>query len=79
MIDLMMKTLRQARPMMVGIIGMSIVLTGVVMIAADPVFVLAGLAILATEFIWARHVHTSKSILARFRKLKGVKSDKQSR
>ncbi len=72
MIDFMSKALKQAKPMMVGIIGMGIVLMGIVMIALPGpglLIILAGLAILATEFIWARTLLARvKSIIGRIRK-----------
>ena len=72
MTDFMSKALKQAKPMMVGIVGMAIVLTGIVMIALPGpglLIILAGLAILATEFMWARTLLARvKSIIGRIRK-----------
>lgn len=59
MIDLLHLTLRQARKLVVAVIGGTIVLIGLVMlITPGPAFVVIpiGLGILATEFIWARRL-----------------------
>lgn len=50
-------TLKQARRLIVGVIGTTVVLAGVVMIfTPGPAVVVIplGLGILATEFVWAR-------------------------
>jgi uncharacterized protein (TIGR02611 family) len=52
-------TLRQARKLIVAVIGGTVVLVGVIMFfTPGPAMVLIplGLAILATEFIWARRL-----------------------
>ncbi len=52
-------TLRTARRLAVAVIGATVVLLGIVMLATPgPALVVipAGLAILATEFAWARHL-----------------------
>ncbi len=59
MIDLLHLTLRQARKLVVAVIGGTIVLIGLIMLVTPgPAFVVIpiGLGILATEFIWARHL-----------------------
>ena len=51
----MVKTLRQVRRLVVGVIGFTLVLIGTAMIVLPgPAFILipAGLALLATEFVW---------------------------
>jgi uncharacterized protein (TIGR02611 family) len=51
--------LRPIRKAIVFVLGMSVVLIGIVMIVAPGpavVVIPAGLAILATEFVWARHL-----------------------
>jgi len=55
--EFMNKTARQAKRLIVGTIGVSVVLIGVAMIVLPGPAILvipAGLGILATEFIWAR-------------------------
>ena len=50
--------LRMAKRIVISIVGMTVILIGVVMIVAPgPAIIVipAGLAILATEFAWARH------------------------
>ena len=46
-------TLRVARRLIVGVIGATVILLGVAMLF---LVIPAGLAILATEFAWARHL-----------------------
>lgn len=51
--------LRHARRLVVAVIGATVILAGIVMLVAPGpgiVTVLAGLAVLATEFVWARHL-----------------------
>jgi uncharacterized protein (TIGR02611 family) len=55
--DFMNKTARQAKRLVIGTIGFTVVLIGVVMIVLPGPAILvipAGLGILATEFVWAR-------------------------
>jgi uncharacterized protein (TIGR02611 family) len=50
-------TLRKARQLVVGVVGGTVVLIGVIMIVTPGpavVMIPLGLAILATEFVWAR-------------------------
>ena len=53
------KALRHARRVIVLVVGLTVVLIGVAMLVLPgPAFVVIplGLAILATEFVWARHL-----------------------
>lgn len=52
-------TLRQARRLIVTIVGTTVVVIGVItLVTPGPAFIIipAGLAILATEFVWARRL-----------------------
>lgn len=52
-------TLKQARRLVVAVIGGTVLIAGIVMIVTPGpavVVIPLGLAILATEFIWARHL-----------------------
>jgi len=64
-----MKTLRQVKRMAVGLIGGTVVLFGIALIVLPgPAFIVipAGLAILATEYVWARRLlHHLKARAAR--------------
>ncbi len=56
---LMLRTLTQARRLIVVVVGFTILFAGVAMIVLPgPAFIVIpiGLAILATEFIWARRL-----------------------
>jgi uncharacterized protein (TIGR02611 family) len=60
-VGLLHLTLRQARKLVVGVIGGTIVLIGIVMIVTPgPAIVVIplGVAILASEFVWARWLLT---------------------
>lgn len=51
--------IREARKMIVLVVGVSVILVGIVMLVVPgpgTVVIPAGLAILATEFIWARRL-----------------------
>jgi uncharacterized protein (TIGR02611 family) len=53
------KTLKQARRLIVAVVGFTILLIGVVMIVTPGPSILViplGLGILATEFVWARNL-----------------------
>lgn len=53
------KTVRHARKLVVAVTGATVVLAGVAMLVLPgPAFIVipAGLAILATEFVWARRL-----------------------
>lgn len=57
--DLLHLSLRQARRLVIAVLGGTIVLLGVIMLVTPgPAMVVIplGLAVLATEFIWARHL-----------------------
>lgn len=66
------KTLAQAKRLVVAVIGFTILAAGVAMIVLPgPAFIVipVGLAILATEFIWARKLLvTVKERIERMRK-----------
>lgn len=72
MMHLVQLTLRQARRVVVAVIGTTVILIGVIMLVTPgPAFVVipAGIAILATEFVWARRLlrrikDSAKSALA---------------
>jgi tellurite resistance protein TerC/cation:H+ antiporter len=56
---MMISTLKQAKRLIVCVIGFTVLFIGVVMIVTPGpgfVVILAGLAILATEFLWARRL-----------------------
>jgi len=55
----LVKSLRQAKRLIIAIIGLTILIMGIAMIVLPgPAFVVipAGLAILGTEFIWAKNL-----------------------
>ncbi len=57
--DFTNRTVRQAKRLVIGTIGFTVVLIGIAMIVLPGPAVLvipAGLGILATEFIWARRL-----------------------
>lgn len=61
-------TWRQTRRVVIGVVGVSVLIIGVIMIIAPgPAFVVipAGLAILALEFVWARRMLRMIKIRAR--------------
>jgi uncharacterized protein (TIGR02611 family) len=66
------RTLKQAKRLIVIVIGFTILVAGIAMIVLPgPAFVVipVGLAILATEFIWARTLlHRVKERIERLRK-----------
>ena len=52
-------TVKQAKRVIMIVIGFTILLTGIAMLVLPGpgiVAIIAGLAILATEFVWARHL-----------------------
>lgn len=52
-------TLRQARKLVVGVVGITVVIIGIIMfVTPGPAVVVIpiGLGILATEFVWARRL-----------------------
>jgi tellurite resistance protein TerC len=51
------KTVRRAKRLVVGVVGSTVLLTGIAMLVLPgPALIVipAGIAILATEFVWAR-------------------------
>ena len=57
MTALILKTIKQAKRLIIAVIGFTVLLIGVAMIVLPgPAFIVipAGIGILATEFIWAR-------------------------
>jgi len=57
MVALALKTLRQVKRLVIGLIGFTVLVIGVAMIVLPgPAFIVipVGLGILATEFIWAK-------------------------
>ncbi len=59
MSGIVVKTLKQAKRVIVIVIGFTVLLAGVAMIVLPgPAFIVIplGLAILATEFVWARNL-----------------------
>lgn len=53
------QTLRQAKRLIVAVVGFTVLLAGVAMLVLPgPAFIVIplGLAILATEFVWARNL-----------------------
>jgi uncharacterized protein (TIGR02611 family) len=73
MTEIIIKTLRQAKRIVVIVVGFTILLAGIVMIVTPGpavVVIPIGLGILATEFVWA------KNLLNKFR-LKNNKGNPQ--
>ena len=59
MSGLVVRTLKQAKRLIVAVVGFTMLLAGVAMIVLPgPAFIVIplGLAILATEFVWARNL-----------------------
>jgi len=57
--DVVIKTLKQAKRVIVAVVGFTVVVAGVAMLVLPgPAFIVIplGLAILATEFVWARNL-----------------------
>lgn len=53
------KTIRQARRLIVSVVGLTLLLCGVVMLMTPgpgTLLIFAGLSMLALEFVWARRV-----------------------
>ena len=76
---LVLKTLGQAKRLIVTVIGFTVLATGVAMIALPGpavVVIPIGLAILATEFIWAKKLlDTVKERIQRMRKGNGCQNN----
>ncbi len=59
MIGLVNKSVRQAKKVIVTVVGFTILLMGVLMIVLPGpavIFIPAGIGILATEYVWARRL-----------------------
>ncbi len=66
-------TLRQARRLVVGVLGGTVILGGLVMVVTPGpglLVIFAGLSILAAEFVWARRL--LKRVKARSEKVRGT-------
>ena len=56
---MIIKSLKQVKKIIIGIVGFSVLVVGVAMLVLPgPAFIVipAGLAILATEFVWAKRI-----------------------
>ncbi|MDD5286838.1 MAG: PGPGW domain-containing protein [Desulfuromonadaceae bacterium] len=77
---LVLRTLGQAKRLIVSVIGFTILAVGIAMIVLPGpavVVIPIGLAILATEFIWARKLlDTVKERIARMRKGNGLQNNR---
>ena len=76
MVELALKTLRQVKRLVVGLIGFTVLVIGVAMIVLPgPAIIVIpiGLGILATEFIWAKSLlRRVKQRITKNNKGKGV-------
>ena len=76
MVALALKTFKQVKRLVIGLIGFTVLVIGVAMIVLPgPAFIVIpiGLGILATEFIWAKSLlRTVKQRIAKNNKGKGV-------
>ena len=76
MVALALKTLRQVKRLVIGLIGFTVLVIGVAMIVLPgPAFIVIpiGLGILATEFIWAKSLlRRVKQRITKNNKGKGV-------
>jgi uncharacterized protein (TIGR02611 family) len=76
MVALALKTLKQVKRLVIGLIGFTVLVVGIAMIVLPgPAFIVIpiGLGILATEFIWAKSLLlTVKQRIAKNNKGKGV-------
>jgi len=76
MVALALKTFKQVKRLVIGLIGFTVLVIGVAMIVLPgPAFIVIpiGLGILATEFIWAKSLlRTVKQRIAKNGKGKGV-------
>ena len=74
-------TLRKARQLVVGVIGTTVVIIGIIMIfTPGPAIVVIplGLGILATEFVWARDLlHKVKTYIETRTKKKNNNTEEQ--
>jgi len=75
MVALALKTFKQVKRLVIGLIGFTVLVIGVaVIVLQGPAFIVIpiGLGILATEFIWAKSLlHTVKQRIAKNGKGKG--------
>ena len=53
---LVVKTLRQARRLVILVVGLTVLVIGLAIIVLPGRWIPIGLAILATEFVWARRL-----------------------
>ena len=76
MVALALKTFKQVKRLVIGLIGFTVLVIGVAMIVLPgPAFIVIpiGLGILATEFIWAKSLlRTVKQRIEKSMKGKGV-------
>jgi len=76
MVALALKTFKQVKRLVIGLIGFTVLVIGVAMIVLPgPAFIVipVGLGILATEFIWAKSLlRTVKQRFAKNNEGKGV-------
>jgi uncharacterized protein (TIGR02611 family) len=76
MVALALKTLKQVKRLVIGLVGFTVLVIGVAMIVLPgPAFIVIpiGLGILATEFIWAKSLlRTVKQRIEKSVKGKGV-------
>jgi uncharacterized protein (TIGR02611 family) len=74
MVEVALKTLRQVKRLVIGLIGFTVLVIGVAMIVLPgPAFIVipVGLGILATEFVWAKSVlHSVKQRIEKTRRSK---------
>ena len=78
---LLLRSIKQARRLVIAIMGFTVLIIGIVMIVLPgPAFIVipVGLAILATEFVWAKRL--LKKAKDKFRQIAGKDaSDKTGR
>ena len=70
---LWLKTIRQARKLIVFVVGLTLLLCGVVMLVTPGpglLLILAGLGLLAVKFVWARRL--LRKIKAKGEELRGT-------
>ena len=75
-------TLKQARRLVVAVVGLTVVLIGVIMVfTPGPAIIVipAGLGILATEFVWARRLlkHVKERAAQMAKKVTGKTKDQK--
>jgi len=76
----MVRAVRQAKRLVIGVVGFTVLLIGVAMIALPGPAILVipvGLGILATEFVWARKL--LKAVTNRFKKEGGNNHETKGR